>query len=189
MDYITKNKIVTLLVLLLCCTNIAVVVFMFNMFPRGPKWEMHSNMDERLRLSSEQRTAIAELRHDHMIQLHRLFERTDQLRKEMVSFAFAESPDNNQIDQTASELGRLNTEFELRQLENMQAIVKHLTSEQIAELKKIMDEMDRHGPGFMGNPFGQPGGPKGPKGPDRPGGHNDFGPDNDGPGPGGPMNF
>ncbi len=165
MDYITKNKIATFLIVMLCCTNIAVVVFLLKVFPgpdRGPHGQMmmRDPMADRLNLTEEQLKQIRSLRWEHDKQLHKLFEKTDSLKKQMVGFVFEDQPDQQKINEIASELGRMNAEFELSQMHNMQEIIKILTPAQVTEFKRAMDEIDGSGrPGGFGGPggFGAPG--------------------------------
>ena len=183
MDYITKNKIVSLLVLMLCVSNFAVVIFILNVMPQRGGFMDHGfregPMNSTLELTEQQEQKIFSLRQKQRDMLGNLFKETDQLRKDMVTLLFDPAANSAKAEEIAKKLGEQNAKFEMAQYENMRDIFTVLTPEQKKKLKELMDNMSDMGPmppggifwltqsnrgGHQGNGFRGPDGFRGPNG-------------------------
>ena len=155
MDYLLKNKIITTLVLVICLTNIIVVVAMFNFmmpghrghgFPPGKDGEMDM-VDRQLGLTEQQQEKMTQLREAHMNEIDSHMDDMMEMRKEFMDEALKPELDRAKIEEFARKIGDKKAEFELSQIDFFQEITKILDAEQVEKLKKIMAEGPEHGPG------------------------------------------
>ncbi len=174
-----KNRIVTILILVLCLTNVAVVIFLFsgmrphhggpNFPPRMGGDSQMDMMDEELGLSEEQAAQMKKMRTAHMAAIDKHFEEMDELRTQFINEALNPDLDKEKVEKFARMIGDKKAEFELTQIEHFQQLAKILKPDQLAKLKEIMAEKPdhNHGPDHGPNRGPDRGFKDGPPGPPR----------------------
>jgi protein CpxP len=179
MDYIQKNKFLTVVVAILVLLNVGVVAFVFfffkpPLFPpsanaRGARFRL---IEEQLNLSDAQKTRFKELRLQEFGKMDSLAQRRFQAMRDLFGLLKAGNVSAEQIQQKASVIGEIETEQSASMFHHFRMLRAICTPEQQKEFDKIVVDammqargtrggMEPKGPGFREPGPGGPGFPQG----------------------------
>lgn len=153
MDWLAKQKIYSILIIVLIVINIMILALLWFDKPKPPEQfrqkpgDMNMFLQKELALSDEQEKGFEKLRQTLFDSTEKINQELRDQKRQLQMEAFSDNPDQSKVDSVVSQIASLQKQLEEQMFNHFSELKKVLNKEQLIKFSKLLDREKRPGDG------------------------------------------